>query len=756
MKTKEQSNQTPEKQVVATGEENTGTEDKSQKLSEANDPAIGIAGSEDTKITAVETPLEDNAVKPEKEKVKKKPKAKAKKKEVKKPEVHVEQATDPGAEVKEESVPEESVSEDVSDSQPIEASTTEQSEAPVSEASTEIIEKKSECPEPTAEDPSEPTEKAGQETKDTSSSESSEAQATEKVEEKIIDYNSLSQEELVAMLELIVQEDEVTQIRNKVALIKVAYLKLQQAEEEKQLENFLMDGGDKINFTPNESALDNRFNSAFKVYSRKRKAFLVELEKEKKTNLEAKKIILEELKALIESEESLKKTYDDFRGLQDKWKKIGMVPKADVNNLWQSYHFLVEKFFDKVKINRELRDLDMKKNLESKIGLCEKAEELLLGKSVTKSFKELQHLHSLWKEIGPVPHDKKEELWERFKGVSDKINSLRREHYNTIKEEQQKNYLAKTALCEKAEELLKKENNSIKDWQQNTDEINALLKVWKTLGSASRGLNDEIGERFRNSLDTFFGLKKEFYQKIKEEQNNNYNLKLNLCVQAEALKDSTDWKGTTHELINLQKEWKSIGPAPRKYADKIWKRFRAACDEFFNNKSEYYSHIKDHEKENLEQKRTLISEVESFEFSEDKKENLNVIKDFQRKFTEIGHVPFKEKEHVHNDFRTAINKQLDKLNIKRTEIQAINFKQKFENLKDNPNAGRIINSERIFLVQKKKKLEEEAQLLENNMGFLAKSAKADLLKQEFEKKIEKARNEIVLIGEKIKFLDQKN
>ena len=756
MKTKEQINQTPEKQVVATGEENTASEDKNQELSEVNDPAIGIAGSDDTMITAVEKPSEDNAAKPEKEKVKKKPKAKAKKKEGKKPEVHVEQATDPSAEVKEEPLPEESVSEDVPDSQSIEASTTEQSEAPVSEATTETIEKEPESPEPTAEDSSGSTEKAGQKTEDKNSSEGSEAKETEKVEDEIIDYDSLSQEELVVMLELIVQEDEVTRIRNKVALIKVAYLKLQQAEEEKQLESFLMEGGDKINFTPEESDLDHRFTIAFKVYSRKRRAFLVELEKEKKTNLEAKKIILEELKALIDSEESLKKTYDDFRGLQDKWKEIGMVPKADVNNLWQSYHFLVEKFFDKVKINRELRDLDMKKNLESKINLCEKAEDLLLEKSVTKSFKELQHLHALWKEVGPVPHDKKEELWERFKGASDKINKLRREHYNTIKDEQQNNYLAKSALCEKAEELLKKENNSIKEWQANTDEINELLKVWKTLGAAPRGQNDEIWERFRSSLDTFFGLKKEFYQKIKEEQNNNYNLKLDLCVQAEAIKESTDWKRTTQDLINLQKEWKNIGPAPRKYADKIWKRFRAACDEFFHNKSEYFSHIKDHEKENLDIKRALISEVESFEFSQDKKENLKVIKEFQRKFTEIGHVPFKEKEKVHNDFRNAINKQLDHLNIKRTEMQAINFKQKFENLKDNPNAGRIINSERIFLVQKKKKLEEEAQLLENNMGFLAKSAKADLLKQEFMKKIERARNEIVLIGEKIKFLDKKN
>lgn len=569
-----------------------------------------------------------------------------------------------------------------------------------------------------------------------------------------LNFSELSPEELVSMLENLVQEDKITNIRNKVALIKVAFLKHQQSSEEKQFENFIAEDQDKTEIVPEKSELDIRFSEAFKIYSKKRKAFLAELEKKKFSNLDQKKIILEELKALIDSEESLKKTYDEFKVLQEKWKEIGMVPKSEVNNLWQSYHFLVEKFFDKVKINRELRDLDMRKNLETKMELCEKAEELLIEKSIIKSFKQLQHLHTLWKDVGPVPNDKKEELWDRFKGVSDKINKLRHDHYNKINEEQKTSYMAKTAICEKAEEIIKLENKSIKEWHHTTEQMSELLKVWKTIGPAPRGQNDEIWERFRISLDSFFATKKDFYQSIKEEQNNNYNMKLELCIQAEALKDSSDWKNTTQELINLQNSWKNIGPVPRKHSDKIWKRFRAACDEFFNKKAKYFGNVKQHEQENLELKRALISEVEAFEFSNDKKENLSVIKDFQRKFTEIGHVPFKEKEKAQTDFRNAINKQLDKLKIKRTEMQTINFKQKFEDIKDSPNAGRIINSEINFLVQKKKKLEDEVQLLENNVGFLAKSAKADLLKQEFMKKIDGVRNEIALISEKIKFLNK--
>ncbi len=578
--------------------------------------------------------------------------------------------------------------------------------------------------------------------------------ADEDEHEEQIDYESLSLEELVSSLEEILKDGEVEKIKKNVALIKVAFLKQNKERQEKRFEDFIADGGDKEDYSQEKDDLEVRFQAAFQIYHDKRKQFLEEQEKIKQQNLEGKKLVLVELKALIESEESLKHTYDEFKNLQEKWKNIGMVPKAEVNNLWQNYHFYVEKFFDKVKINKELRDLDLKKNMESKIELCEKAEELLLETSVLKSFKKLQQYHTEWKDIGPVPQDKKDEIWERFKTTTDKINDLRRDHYNSLRDEQKKNLDAKVALCEKAEELLQLENTTIKDWQTNTDQISELLKIWKTIGQAPRQQNDEIWERFKNSLDTFFAGKKEYFQQIKDEQMNNYNLKLDLCAQAEAIKDNTDWKKTTQELISLQKEWKNIGPVPKRHSDKIWKRFRAACDEFFNSKSDYFGNIKQHEADNQKLKEDIIKKVESFDFGTDKNENLDVLKGFQREWTEVGHVPFKEKDRLQNAFRDAINKQFDKLKISRVEAQAVNYKQRFENLKDNPNANRILYNERNFLAQKRKKLEDEINLLENNMGFFAQSKKADLLKLELSKKIEKARGEVILINEKIKFLER--
>ncbi|MCB0804566.1 MAG: DUF349 domain-containing protein [Bacteroidales bacterium] len=569
-----------------------------------------------------------------------------------------------------------------------------------------------------------------------------------------VDYNQFSRKELVDLLEQTVQEGEVDAIKNKVALIKVAFLKLNKEEQEKRFESYLQEGGEEESYEAPQDDTEVRFNAAFSIYKDKKSKWMEHQEELKQKNLETKKLILEELKALIESEESLKTTYDEFRTLQEKWKEAGMVPKSEVNNLWQSYHFYVEKFFDKVKINKELRDLDLKKNLETKIELCESAEELLLETSIIKSFKKLQDLHRQWKETGPVPADKKDEIWDRFKDATDKINQRRREHYNKIKEDQKNNLLAKTALCEKAEEILSFENLTIKDWQENTDKISELLKVWKTIGPAPRVNNDEIWDRFKTSLDTFFAGKKEFFQGIKEEQMNNYNMKLDLCSQAEALKTSTDWRNTTQDLINLQKEWKQIGPVPKRHSDKIWKRFRAACDEFFNSKSAFFANIKTHEAENLKKKEDLITQVEAFEFGSDKSKNLELLKDFQRQWTDIGHVPFKEKDRVQSAFRNAINKQLDKLNINKAEMQTVNYKQRIENLKDRPNSGRIIHNERNFLIGKRKQLEDDIKLWENNMGFLASSKKADLLKEEFEKKIEKVKTEIEVLTEKIKFLER--
>lgn len=575
--------------------------------------------------------------------------------------------------------------------------------------------------------------------------------------DEVVDHDKLSREELVNRLEELVSVDDINSVKSKVSQIKVAYLKKTKAEKEAQIDQTFTSEeytDEKEETIPKEDTLEIKFNELFDIYKQKRAIFLENLEKEKAENLEKKKQILEDLKELIASEETLKKTYDDFRTLQERWKEIGMVPKSEVNNLWQNYHFLVEKFFDKVKINKELKDLDLKKNLEQKIELCEKAEELLLENSIIKSFKELQRLHEQWKEIGPVPVDKNEYLWERFKSTTDKINQRRREHYKQLQEQHENNYEAKVALCEKAEELLPTEVKTIRDWQNKTKQFNELFRVWKTIGPAAKKQNDEIWERFKGTLDTFFKDKKEFFGKLKEQQINNYNLKLDLCVRAEALKDSTDWKQTTRDLINLQKEWKEIGPVPRKHSDKIWKRFRAACDEFFNRKSDHFSHIREEEKENQRKKEELIKLVEETEFGADRSENLNKLKDFQRQWTEIGFVPFKEKDRLQNAFRSAVDKQLDKLNISSTEISIENYKSKMEVLKGSPEGNKSLGRERNFIQNKINKLRDDINVWENNIGFLADTKKASLFKDEFEKKIEKAKKELEVLEAKLKFLNK--
>lgn len=593
--------------------------------------------------------------------------------------------------------------------------------------------------------------------------EEEEEESLEEEQEEIVEqYDTYDREKLVEILEETVKEENVVKIKTRVALIKVAFLKLSKEYRQLQLENHIKAGGTRENYTPEPDPLVEKFNLVFETYKKNKVRFNEQQEVLKLRNLDAKKAILEELKELINSEETLKKTYDQFKDLQQKWKDIGLVPSAEINNLWQNYHFLVEKFFDKVKISKELRDLDLKKNLEHKIELCEKAEELLIEPSVIKSFQQLQKYHEEWKEIGPVPQDKRDEIWERFKTATDKINERRREHYNSMAKDQDTNLLAKQALCEKAEQLSSMEIDNLKDWQDKTREVNELFKVWKTIGPAPKKENDEIWEKFKGFLNQFFSNKKEFFSKIKQEQLNNFNLKLDIVKQAEALKDSTDWRKTTQELINLQKEWKNIGPVPRKHSDKIWKRFRAACDEFFNSKAKFFSTVVESEKENLDKKLELIKRVETWEAGKDKSANLETLKGFQREFMEIGHVPIKEKNKVHDSFRLAINKHLDGLKISSYEMrpQDREYRPRYESHDDSDRHQRRGggssggSGEWNALSNKVSKLREEIMLWENNIGFLAHSKKADLLRAEFEKKIQDAKNELAQLEAKLKSMQE--
>ncbi len=565
-------------------------------------------------------------------------------------------------------------------------------------------------------------------------------------------YEHLSRAELVDILQQLVHQDDFNEVRGKIAQIKVAFIRKTKQIHTDAYEAFIAEGGEKDAYVPADDDIEQLFKGTFGIYRERKQQFAEELELVKQKNLEAKNQILEELRNLINSDDNLKKTYDEFKLLQDKWKQVGVVPKADVNSLWQSYHFLVEKFFDKVRINKELKDLDLKKNLEAKVELCERAEELLLETSILESFKALQKLHDQWKEIGPVPQDKKEEVWDRFKLATDKINNRRREYYDNIHAELQTNLDSKNALIEKASEVLAEPAKTVKEWQERTDAVNEMFKIWKSIGPAPRKINDDVWLRFKAVLDDFFTAKSDYFSKIKEQQITNYNLKLELCLQAEALQSSTDWRNTSRELINLQKEWKNIGPVPRKHSDKIWKRFRTACDGFFKAKATYLSNIHGHEAENMAAKVELLRQAEEFSPVADKNENLNALKDFQRKWMEIGHVPIKEKDRLQAEFRKAIDKLMDRLNITNLDMNAVNFKNRFEGMRDAPEGQRTIMKEISFLQGKIQKMSEDMSVWENNIGFLANSKNANLLKEEFEKKIERARTEIHLLEAKVKFL----
>jgi hypothetical protein len=568
------------------------------------------------------------------------------------------------------------------------------------------------------------------------------------------DLNTYSREQLVIELEKIVHEADLNLVKTRIAMIKVAFLKKKKEENLQQYEKFAAEEGHKdVPPAPAvEDSLDTRFNEFFNIYKANKARFNEEQEKIKLLNLKKKNQILEELRVLVGSEETLKKTYDEFKNLQDRWKDIGMVPRTEINNLWQNYHFLVEKFFDKVKLNKELKDLDLKKNLEAKIALCEKTEELLLETSVLKTFKKLQKYHEEWKDIGPVPLDKKDEIWERFKNTTDKINEHRREHYSKVEEEQQNNLQTKTALCDQAEEILTLRNETVKEWQTNTNKVNELLKIWKSIGSVPQKINTEIWNRFKSSLDAFFGNKKDFFDKLKDQQVHNYNLKVELCMQAESMKTSTDWKKTSNDLIRMQNEWKSLGPVPKKYSDKIWKRFRSACDEFFNAKSFYFSNLQSNEEGNLNKKIDLIRRLKESQFGPDKNGNLNILKNFQREWTEIGHIPIKEKDKLQNEFRTLINEFLDKLNISEVEMTTLSYQNHLELLKSDPQSKRLITKEREILSGKIVKMKEDINLWENNIGFLANSKNAAILKEEFEKKINKAKGDVKVMEAKLKLL----
>ena len=578
----------------------------------------------------------------------------------------------------------------------------------------------------------------------------------ETLEQIEAEYKDLPLDKAVEEICRVVVEPDYNKIKTRVGVLKANILAILKENRQAQKEAFLADENNKEeDFKPEVTDIELKFNEALHTFKDNKEKFLENLEKEKQQNLETKRGIIEELRVLVENETNLKVLNDKFKDLQEKWKSVGPVPQNESNNLWQNYHFFVEKFFDILRINKELKYLDLKKNLEQKIKLCEQAEALMLMESINQAFSALQDLHDQWKEIGPVPDDKKEELWERFKAASDQINQRRREHYDELFAEQQNNYNAKLVLCEKAEEFTAQPAENVNEYNKISDQLTELLKVWKTLGAAPPKVNEEIWTRFKGNLDKFFEKKKEFFSKVKEEQQNNYNQKLNLIIQAEGIAERTDWRAATDAIIALQQEWKKVGTTSRKHSEALWKRFRAACDKFFEAKAKYFGNVEENETENLRKKEDLIQRILDYEFSEDKNANLDAMSAFQREWTEIGYVPRKEKDRIHAAYREALNKRFAELKVSSFEVRQSGNRNSSRVLGD-PGSDRILDKERRFLANKIAQLKDEIAIWENNLGFFENSKNADLLKAEFAKKIEAAKEQVKELEYKFKAMGSDN
>lgn len=578
---------------------------------------------------------------------------------------------------------------------------------------------------------------------------------TEQIEQETepdTDYSGMNREELLSAFNELMQ-DEVQKIKNRVGRIRNQFTTLTKEIQKANYDAFIAGGGLKEDYQEITDAISTEFQKLYAIFRQRRQKFQDDLEAQKQKNLEFKQGILEELRQLIDrDEENIKKTYDEFNVIQDKWKSIGDVPREKVNDLWQNYHFLIEQFFNKVKISKELRMLDLKRNLEQKIQLCEQAEELIVENSITKAFKGLQELRDKWREIGSVPTEQNEDIWQRFCNAANKIDERRKEYYDQRKEEYDRNLLAKQALVEKADELTQSIPDNVKSWNETTDQLDELLKVWKTIGPVPRDVNDEIWTKFKSMIDNFYTEKKNYFAKLRDEQSENYNKKIDLCLKAEAIAKREDWKKATAELLQLQEEWKQTGAVSRKVSEKIWHRFRSACDEFFAKKGEYFNNIHGSEQENLKQKEAIITELKEHQFGDDKEENLTAIKDFQRRWMEIGFVPIAEKDRLQKEFRGIIDGYFEKLRITAREAEETAYRERIRNIAGD--SKKFVHGERQELQEKIDKLKNDLNVWENNLGFLANSKQADLLKEEFEKKMQAARQQIALLQAKLRILNE--
>ena len=538
-----------------------------------------------------------------------------------------------------------------------------------------------------------------------------------------VDYSGYSKHELVETLGLIIENRPALEIKDDVERMKILFYKKLKLESDERKKKFLEDGGKIEDYRVWIDPDDAKVKHLLDKYKEKRTDYSKVQEAEKYENLKKKYDIIDKIKDLVNREESINKTFHDFRSLQNEWHSIGIVPQTSLKDLWENYHHYVEIFYDYIKINKELRDLDLKKNLEAKVILCEKAEELFLEPNPVNAFRYLQDYHNQWREIGPVPQESKNEIWERFKEATSQINKRHHEYFEKQKDDQRKNLDAKIALCEEVEAINLLEMKNFKEFDERAGKVVELQKMWRTIGFAPKKQNNKVYQRFRDACDAFFEKKRGFYADNKEIQLNNLQAKTELCIQAEALQESTDWKATSDALIKLQKEWKEIGPVPRKQSERCWKRFRKACDHFFNRKAEFFAQLDTSYEDNLKAKLDIIQELEKFEPGTDVQAAFERLKELQRKWTDIGFVPFNMKDEITNKYRNALNKEFDKLKIADEDKSILKYKTKLDNLKANPKASRKVRNERDKFFTKIKQLESDIVLWENNIGFFAKSDK---------------------------------
>jgi hypothetical protein len=563
---------------------------------------------------------------------------------------------------------------------------------------------------------------------------------------------------LIDQLRELIQKESID-VKSRIENIKQSFYKQHKLDIEASRNAFIKAGGDPADFVPSEvNAIEAEFKELMNQWREKRMKLTADLEKQKKDNLIKKNQLIEVIKALTDSSDDIRQKIPEFRKLQQEWKNIGQVPAEDVNELWKNYQFEVERFYDQIKITNEFRDYDFKKNLEIKTELCEIAERLKEDSDVVKAFKRLQKLHEDWRETGPVAKELREELWQRFKDASTEINKKYQAFFERLKEIENENLAQKTAICENLEAIDYSKLKSFRDWDRKTTEVIEWQERWKTIGFAPKKANAKVFERFRTACDLFFQTKSNYYKSVKESLSQNLELKRELCEKAESLKDSTDWNATSNQLIQIQKEWKTIGPVPRKHSDALWKRFISACDYFFEQKEKNTSSQRSVEYQNLAAKKELIAQVKALAESEEStdkenEETLRTIRELNAKWNAIGFVPFREKDKIYKQWRNAMDSLMSHFNIDKASRRLSSFQSNLEDIKGK-GPSKVLH-ERERLMRQFESITNEIKTCENNIGFFntTKASTGSALLKEMNRNIEKLREERDLIYKKIQIID---